>query len=174
MPPTPESTTWTWTSDCRQTRDLVLERLERAGHVRLEHEVEVLEHAAAGVLEDRRERAGALRAARLRLALEPEAALAGELARLAVVLDHAHVLARLGDGVEAEHLDRLGGRRLLDLAALVVVQRAHASPVGAGHERVAPDLEGAAVDEHGDHGATARVELGLDDDARGLGLQGSP
>jgi hypothetical protein len=70
MPPTPASTTCTWTSDCGQLRDLVLERLQRAGHVRLEHQVEVLQRAAAGIVEDRLQRALLARAARLRLALE--------------------------------------------------------------------------------------------------------
>ena len=109
-------------------------------------------------------------AAGLGLGLEARGALARELARRAVVRDDAHVLARLGDGVEAEHLDRLGGRRLLDLAAAIVVQRAHAAPVGARDDRVA-DLERAAVDEHGHDRAAARVELGLDDHARRLGVR---
>ena len=102
--------------------------------------------------------------------VEPEAALVRELARAAVVLDHAHVLARFGHAVEAEHLDRLGRLGVLDLAALVVVHRAHAAPVGAGDERVA-DLERAAVDEHGDDGAAAGVELGLDHDAGGVDVR---
>jgi hypothetical protein len=72
--------------------------------------------------------------------------LARELARLAVVLDHADELAGLGDAVEAEDLDRLAGAGLLDLVALVVVHRADAAPVGAGHDVVA-DLERAALDE---------------------------
>ena len=60
-----------------------------------------------GALEDVLERDLAARAAGERLGLEPVGALAGELARAAVVLDHAHELAGLGDAVEAEHLDRL-------------------------------------------------------------------
>ena len=48
--------------------------------------------------------------------------------------------------------------------------RAHAAPVGAGDDRVA-DLQRAALDEHGDDGAAARVELGLDDHAGGLGVR---
>src|ERR671910_2249416 len=97
----------------RELGDLVLERLERARHVGLEH------------------------------------------------------------GVEAEHLDRLGRRRVLDLAAAVVVQRADAAPVRAGDDRVA-DPEGAAVDQHGDDRAAARVELGLDHHARRLDVRIGP
>ena len=48
-------------------------------------------------------------AARERLGLQAVGALAGELAGAALVLDDAHVLAGLGDAVEAEHLDRLAG-----------------------------------------------------------------
>ena len=74
------------------------------------------------------------------------------------MLDHADVLAGLGDAVEAEHLDRLAGQRLADPVAEEVVHRAHAAPVGAGDERVA-DLERAAADQDRDHRAAARVEL---------------
>src|SRR5215210_1198251 len=97
MPPTPDRTTCTWTSDCGSFA--------------------ISSSNAASVLEDRRERPGPLRAARLRLALEAEAALLRELAGAAVVLDDAHVLAGLRDAVEAEHLDRLGRRGVLDLVA---------------------------------------------------------
>src|SRR5918994_1835253 len=128
----------------RELGDLVLERLERARHVGLEHQVEVLQQPAPGVLEDRRQGARALGAPGLGLRLQARGALARELAGLAVVLHHAHVLAGLGHGVEAEHLDRLGPRRVLDLAAAVVVQ------------------------------AAARVELGLDHHARRLDVRIGP
>src|SRR5918994_211087 len=157
----------------RELGDLVLERLERARHVGLEHQVEVLQQPAPGVLEDRRQGARALGAPGLGLRLQARGALARELAGLAVVLHHAHVLAGLGHGVEAEHLDRLGRRRVLDLAAAVVVQRADAAPVRAGDDRVA-DPEGAAVDQHGDDRAAARVELGLDHHARRLDVRIGP
>ena len=110
MPPTPERTTVTCTSSCGQLGDLVLERLERAGHVGLEDERELLESAART---GRRSSPANLAAAAAGLLLELEAlrALAGERAGLAVVLDDVGVLAGLGHGVEAEHLDRLGRRR---------------------------------------------------------------
>ena len=170
MPPTPASTTWTWTSDCGSfaisSSNASSEPETSALSTRLSS-CSTPPRASSKIVSSER---FLLRAARLRLALEAEAALAGELARPAVVLDHAHVLARLGHGVEAEHLDRLGRRRLLDLAALVVVQRAHAAPVGAGDERVA-DLQRAAVDEHGHDRAAARVELGLDHHAGRLDVR---
>ena len=59
------------------------------------------------------------------------------------------------------------GAGRLDALARVVGHRAHAAPVGAGDDRVA-DLQRAALDEHGDDRATARIELGLDHGAGGL------
>ena len=50
------------------------------------------------------------------LGLQAVAALLGELARLAVVLDHLDALAGLADAVEAEDLDGIAGRGLLDAA----------------------------------------------------------
>src|SRR3954454_19986917 len=143
----------------RQLGDLVLERLQRAGDVGLEHQAEVLH--VARLVEDRGQRALEAAAARLLLELEPVRALARERAGAAVVLHDAHVLAGLWDGIEAQHLHRLGRQGLLDALARVVGHRPHAAPVGAGHDRVA-DVQRAALDEHGDHGAAARVELGLD------------
>ena len=90
-----------------QLRDLVLDRLERAGDVGLDDQAELLDGALLGELEDVLERDLAARAPRQRLGLQAVGALAGELARAALVLDHAHELAGLGHAVEAEHLDRL-------------------------------------------------------------------
>ena len=130
----------------RQLGDLVLERLGRAGDVGLDEQRELLELARLDALEDVLERDLAARAARVRLGLEALLALMRELARAAVVLDDADVLAGLGDAVEAEHLDRVAGRGLLDALAVEVVHRADAAPVGAGDERVA-DAQRAALDE---------------------------
>ena len=86
---------------------------------------------------------------------------------LAVALDHAEVLAGVGDAVEAEHLDRHAGRGLLERLPAVVVHRAHAAPGLAGHERVA-DLQATAMDEERDHGPAARVEPRLDHEPGGV------
>src|SRR3546814_6493466 len=48
------------------------------------------------------------------------------------------------------------------MLALVVDQRANLAAVSANHEDIA-DVERAAVDQNGRHGATALVELGLND-----------
>ena len=90
-------------------------------------------------------------------------------ARDLVVLDDAHVLAGVGDAVEAEHLDRVAGQRLVHALADVVVHRADLAPVGPGDERVA-DAQRAALDQDRDDGPAAGVELGLDDDAARLGV----
>src|SRR3954453_3217083 len=140
----------------RELGDLVLEGLERTGDVRLEHEAELVDLAA--LVEDRGQRALDAAAARLLLELEPAPPLVGEAAGATVVLDDAHVLARLRDGVEAQDLDRLGRARGLDALAGVVGHRPHTAPVSAGDDGVA-DLQRAALDEHRDHGAAARIEL---------------
>ena len=100
-----------------------------------------------------------------RLGLQTGLALAGELPRAALMLDHADALARLRYAVESEHLHGLARERLVDAVAHEVVHRADAAPVGAGDERVA-DLERAADDQDRHHRATARVELRLDHGAR--------
>src|SRR3546814_2397032 len=55
----------------------------------------------------------------------------------------------------------LGASRL-HILALVVDHRANLAAFSANHEDIA-DVERAAVDQNGRHGATALVELGLND-----------
>ncbi len=141
-----------------QLGDLVLDRLQRAGDIGLDDQAELLDGALLGELEDVLERDLAPGAARQRLGLQPVGALPCELACAALVLDHAHDLAGLGNAVEAEHLDRLAGSRALDFVADEVVHRAHAPEVRAGDERVA-DAQRAALDQHGDDRAATGVEL---------------
>ena len=109
-------------------------------------------------------------AAGLGLVAQAVGALVGQLARRAVVLDDAERLAGVGDAVEAEDLDRVAGDRLAHALAAVVVHRAHPAPVRARDDRVA-DVQRAALDQDRDDRAAARVELGLDDDAGGLGVR---
>ena len=70
---------------------------------------------------------------------------------------------------EAEHLDRRGGRCLLDLVAVVVDQGLDLAPGGAGHDGVA-DPQRAALDDDRGHRATADLQLGLEHDAAGPAL----
>ena len=73
-----------------------------------------LDLALLGLREDLLEGDPAGLAAGQGLGLEPVRALLGELAGAAVVLDHLDALAGLADAVEAEHLDRIAGPRLLE------------------------------------------------------------
>ena len=92
--------------------ELADERLDRALHVALEDDVEVLDGARLHLLEERLERhAGRLRALRELLAAEALGALLGEVLRLALVLDDARQLARGRRAVEAEDLDGLARAR---------------------------------------------------------------
>ncbi len=72
-----------------------------------------------------------------RLAPQALAALLGELAGAAVVLDDAAELAGGRRLVEAEDLDRVARLGRLDALAAVVVERPHAAPGVAGDDRVA-------------------------------------
>ena len=147
MPPTPVWMTLTRTSGCSIFCELADDRLDRALHVGLEDDVQVGDAARLQLLEQLLERDAAARLLRERLAAQPLAALLREVARAAVVLDHAGELAGRRRLVEAEDLDRVARAGGVDLLAAVVVERAHAAPGVAGDDRVA-DLERAAVDEH--------------------------
>ena len=161
------------TCSCGDLRDLVLERLERAGDVGLEHDRQLLELALAGLLEDLLEGDLARLAAGDLLGLDAGLALLRELAGAALVLDHLDVLAGLADAVEAEHLDGHARRGLLDAVALVVEQSLDLAPLGAGDDGVA-DAQRPALDEDAGDGAAARVQLGLDHGAGGLGVRVRP
>ena len=127
----------------RHFRELVLERLQGAGDIGLEDDVELLDFALLGAGEDLVEADLAALAAGQRLGFEPVGALPRHLAGLAVAVDRLHELAGVGDAVEAEHLDRHPGHRLLDGFAGEVLHRPHPAPLGPGDERVA-DAQGAA------------------------------
>ncbi len=170
MPPTPELMTSTRTSSCGRRAISSSKRLQRTGHVGLEDQRELLGLALLDALEDLVEGHLATGAAGLGLVAQPDGALVGLLAGRAVVVDDADGVAGVGDAVEAEDLDRVAGHGLLDALAGVVRHRPHLAPVRAGDERVA-DVERAALDEKRDDGAAARVELGLDDDAGGVGVR---
>ena len=98
----------------------------------------------------------------------------GDLAGARLALHHAEPVAGLRRRLEAEHLDRRRGAGLAHLLAVIVDQRAHAAPFGAGHDDVA-DMQRAALHQHGRDRPAAAVELRLDDDALrravGIGLQ---
>ena len=134
--------------------------LDRAGDVGLEDDVEVL-NAFLHALEEDVER-DRLRALGELLPAQALAAGLRVLARLALVLDDARVLAGGRRLVEADDLDRIARPGVLELLAVEVVERAHAPPGVARDDRVA-DVERAAVDEHRRHRPAPDVEPRLDD-----------
>ena len=151
----------------------VLERLDRAGHVALQDQVELLAlallHRGHEVLE------GTTHAA-LGLHGRPLARLAllRDLTRHPVVVDDDEVLAGAGNRGETEH--HRGTRRvgLLDVVAVLVEHGPDPAVGRTGHDRVA-DPQRAALDQHGRHRATTAVEVRLDHEAlrvlRGVGPQ---
>src|SRR5262249_28614505 len=102
------------------------------------------------------------------LAAEPLGALVREVTRRALVLDDAAELARGRRLVEAEDLDRVARTGILQLLALVVVERADFPPRIAGDDRVAA-TQRSALPGHRRGRTAADVKTGLDDRARGLG-----
>src|SRR2546423_76500 len=138
--------------------------LDRADHVALEDEVEILGAALLHLFEQALERIGAAGLCRQLLPPEALAADLSELPRCALALDHSRVLPRRRWMVEPEDLDRGARSCLLDLFAAVVVEGAHPAPGVAGDDRVT-DPEGAALNEHRRDGAAANVEARFDDRA---------
>ena len=151
-------------------RELADDGLDRALDVGLDDDVELAEGALLHLREELLQGDALLRAPRELLGADALAAELREVARLALVLDDAGVLAGRGRLVEAEDLDRRAGRRLLHLLAAEVEERAHLAPGVAGDDRVA-DAERAARDEHGRDRAAADVEAALDDRPGGLRLR---
>ena len=148
----------TRTSECWIFPSSPSERLDRALHVALEDDVELLDGALLHLLEQRLERDAALRALRELLAAEPLGALLGEVLRLPLVLDDARELpgARRRCRSRGSRPAR-PGLRLLDLLAAVVVERPHLAGGVAGDDRVA-DAQRSALHEHRRDGAAPDVE----------------
>ncbi len=172
MPPTPEWITLTVDLGVLDLGDLALGRLDRALHVGLDDQAELLD----GALLHRREQileADGLAAPREHLGAQPLGALLRDLAGDAVVLDHAAELAGRRRLVEAEDLDRQPRPGVLDALAVVIVQRLDLAPGVAGDDRVA-DAQRAPLHQHRGDRAAADVQARLDDDAAGVGASGWP
>ena len=103
-----------------------------------------------------------------------ERTLVGQRTCLALVLEHAELIAGVGDGLQAQDLDGVGGTGLGDGVALGVEHGTDAAIGEAGDQRVA-HAQGTAGHEHGSDRAAALVELSLEDVARseriGVGLE---
>ena len=141
----------------------LLHSLDRALHVGLDDQVQVLELALVDAGEQVIQRnvgGGGAGGAHL------FAALVGHLAAQAVVLDGHHIVARLGHFGKARDLHRHGGAGFLHALAAVVEQGADAAEGHAGHDIIA-HVQGAVFEQHGGKRAAVLVQLGFDDDAAG-------
>src|SRR3954449_5087641 len=137
----------------------LFERLHGARVVALDDQVEL-----AVLLERRVEVLEADPLAHLRVLRVADAGLpaVGDLPGDTVLLDDEERVTGPRHGGEADDLHRPRGQGLLELVAVLVEQRPDA-PVGvAGHDRVAL-AQRAALDQHCGDGATALVQLALDD-----------
>src|SRR5207342_2755069 len=128
-------------------RELADDRLDRALHVALDDDVQVLNLTGLQMLEQAFERDARGRPGGELLAPQALRALLREVAGLSVCLDDTGELPGRRRLVEAEDLDRVARLRVLQLVALLVVERADLAPGVARDDRVA-DLERAALDEH--------------------------
>ena len=99
-----------------------------------------------------------------------ERTLVGQGASLALVLEHAELVAGVGHGLQAQDLDGIGGAGLGDGVTLGVEHGANAAVGKAGDQRIA-HMQGTAGHEHGSDRAAALVELGLEDVAGGKGVR---
>src|SRR5215813_9619875 len=93
-------------------------------------------------------------------------AIGGDFAGARLRLHDRQAVAGLGRAVEAEDFGRRRGPRGLDRRAGIGDQRAHAAPIGAGHDEVA-DTQRAALHQYGRNRSAAAIELGLDHGAFG-------
>src|SRR6266508_2372155 len=138
----------------------VVDGLDRAHHVGLDHQWQLLELALADpgeqVLQARRAAAGDRRLALARL---PGL---GDRAGDPLVGDGPDLVAGARWRRQADDLDRLRGDGGGDLLAVLVEHRPDPPVGGAGDHRVA-DLQGAAADQDGGDRAAALVQVRLDD-----------
>ena len=146
----------------------ILKGLDGTLDVGLDDQVELLDLGVGDGLEEILER-HVLHAALL-LDAGLERALLGELARVAVVLEHAELVTGVGHGLQAQDLDGVGRTGLGDGAALGVEHGADAAIGEAGNQRIA-HVQGTAGHEHGSDRAAALIELGLEDVAGGKGVR---
>ena len=138
------------------------DRFQRALHVGLQHEVQRGDLAALHHREDVLE-TGATRQAHRVLQARGAAPIGtgfGDGPCGLLVGGDAQVVAGERDAVEPEYLDRNRRACFRDLLTVLVEQCAHLAPRAAGDDRVA-DTDGAALDEGGDHGPAAGIEVRL-------------
>ena len=141
--------------------------LDGALNVGLNNQVELLEVGLIHSLEEVLERD--VRAALLLGLAALECALIGQSAGLALVLEHAELVAGIRHGVQALNLGSLRGAHGGNALAVLAEHGTHAAIGKTGDDGVA-HMQGAALHEHGRNGAAAAVELCLEDVAGSEGL----
>src|SRR5437763_2509224 len=147
-----------------ELRQLRLQRLHRAMHVRLHDDLEDLRLVLLALGQDVVD--GELVALRqVLLALLLQAVLGNDRGGL-LVLHHVEVVARGGRAVETQHLYREARRHIVDLLAVLVHHRPDPPVVDAGDDGV-PDAERPVLDEDGCDRTTPLLELRLDHRAGG-------
>ena len=172
MPPTPDEMTLTPTASVDSFVSAFAMRLDRALHVGLEDDLDLLDVARLDLVEDVLERDAVGRAGELLLAALVVPVLDERLGGLLVV-DDVEELARVGDAVEAEDLDGRRRAGLGDGLALVAQHGADLARVLARDEQVA-ELERALLDEDRRDRAARAIEARLDDVALGRPCSGWP
>ena len=144
----------------RELDERVAEGLNRAVHVALNDDIELLEAAecdtAAHLVKGKH-----LLGAQTLLALQL-LAFVGNLAGLLLGLDHVEGITGLRCAIETEDEHGLGRTGLLDALVTLVEHGFHATEVCTGQYDIA-HLERTVLHEYGSHVATALVEGRLDD-----------
>ena len=172
MPPTEPWMTLRRTSSVDSRRERVADRLDRALHVGLEDDLQLLDLAALDLLVEIVERD--LRGLRhLGLALLA-AAMLGDLARLRVVLHDDEDVAGLGHAAEAEDLDRRRRSGRLDAPAPCRRSSRGRGRTARRRRTGSPTLERAFLHEDRRHRAAAAIEARLDDRALRAPASGWP
>ncbi len=142
------------------------DRLDRALHVALDHQRELL--AARGLelghhLLERAAQSGRARDQHLALLPRP---VRRHFAGTPLGVHHPEPIAGFRRAAEAEHLDRGGRACGFDRGSGIADQRPHAPPLGAGDHDVA-EPQRAALHQHGRDRPAAAIELRLDHGALG-------
>ena len=140
--------------------------LNRALHIRLDDDVEILDVALLDLLEERIQR-NALRLDEV-TPLVAETRLGNRACLLLV--DGGENVARRRNIVETEDLNRHGGTRLLHVVSAVIDHRADVT-IRRADDNGVTDAQRAALDKHGRDRAAPFVELCLDDDTACLAVR---
>src|SRR5215203_1543656 len=141
----------------------VLERLDRAGAVTLEDQVQGVDLALLQPVLERDPLAGLGEG---RVALH-RLALLGDLAGDAVLVGDEELVAGAGHRREAEHLHGSRGQRHVEVLTVLVEHGAHPAVGVAGDDGVTDRERAALHQDRGDRAATA-VQVRLDRDTTGL------